>query len=114
MYLENVNGWPPKVMGKKEYVSSKNVSDVRQHYQTRYKLQPFAGNYSHSKKYAATNWLCRCLEAREEEYHLTLGKCKLFGDLHNKFWDLSEDENLLKNCNVVLARRDEFDSKKIK
>ena len=39
------------------------------------------------------------------------GKCKLFGDLHNKFGDLSEDENLVKFFNVVLARRDEFDNK---
>ena len=95
--------------GKKEYLLNKNIFNVREHYRTRYGLLPFAGNYSHNKKYASSNWLCRCLEAREEECHLTSGNCKVFGDLQDKFGDLSQDENLIKFFSEVLSRRDQID-----
>ena len=94
---------------KKEYLSNKNISNVRELYRTRYGLLPFAGNYSHSKKYAETNYLCRCNEAREEESHLTSGDCKVFGDLLEKFGDLLNDENFIKFFGEVLLRRDEID-----
>ena len=42
---------------KKEYLSNKTIFNFREHYCTRYRMLPFAGNYSHSKKYAATNYL---------------------------------------------------------
>ena len=67
------------------------------------------GNYLHSKKYAATNYLCRCNKAREDESHLTSGDCKVFGDLLDKFGDLSNYENLIKFFGEVLSRRDEID-----
>ena len=95
--------------GKKEYLYNKNISNVRKQYRTRYGLLPFAGNYSHNKKYAATNWFSRCSESREEECHLTSGNCKVFGDLQDEFGDLSHDENLIKFFNAVLSRRDEID-----
>ena len=31
---------------KRDYISSKDIQSVRQHYQTRFGLQNFAGNYS--------------------------------------------------------------------
>ena len=40
---------------------------------------------------------------------MTSGKCKVFGDLQNKFGDLSHDENLIKFFNEVLSRRDKID-----
>ena len=64
--------------GKKEYISSKDILSVRQHYRTRFGLQNFAGNYSHDNRFAKTSWLCRCLESREKESHLTSGKCLVF------------------------------------
>ena len=94
---------------KKEYLSNKNIFNVREHYRTRWGLLPFAGNYSHSKKYATTNYLCRCNENREDESHLTSGDCKVFGDLLDKFGDLSNYENLIKFLGEVLSRRDEID-----
>ena len=60
--------------GKKEYISSKDIKSVRQHYRTRFGLQNFAGNYSHDNRFAKTNWLCRCLESRENESHIISGK----------------------------------------
>ena len=67
------------------------------------------GNYLHSKKYAATNYLCRCNKARGDESHLTSGDCKVFGDLLDMFGDLSNDENLIKFFGKVLSWRDEID-----
>ena len=95
--------------GKKEYISSKDIQSVRQHYRTRFGLQNFAGNYSNDNRFAKTSWLCRCLESRENEPHLTSGKCKVFGDLNERFGDLTDDENLVRFFQEVLARRDLLD-----
>ena len=51
--------------GKKEYIKSKNIYDARQMYRTRFGMQPFAGNYSHDRRFARTEWLCQCREACE-------------------------------------------------
>ena len=95
--------------GKRDYISSKDIASVRQHYRTRFGLQNFAGNYSNDNRFAKTNWLCRCLESRENEHHLTSGKCKIFGDLNDRFGDLTNDENLVLFFQEVLARRDLLD-----
>ena len=60
--------------GKKEYITNKNIFRVRQQYRARFGLEKFAGNYSNDQRFASSEWLCRCLEAREEESHLTSGK----------------------------------------
>ena len=95
--------------GKKEYISKKNVFDVRQQYRSCFGLQPFAGNYSKDKRFARTNWLCRCEEEREEETHLMSGQCTVFGDLALKYNTLTDDENLVLFFSEVLARRDDLD-----
>ena len=95
--------------GKKEYISSKDIASVRQQYRTRFGLQNFAGNYSNDNRFAKTNWLCRCLESRENEPHLTSGNCKVFGHLNERFGDLSDDENLVLFFKEVLATRDQMD-----
>ena len=95
--------------GKKDYISTKDIASVRQQYRTRFGLQNLAGNYSNDHRFAKTNWLCRCLESRENEPHLTSGNCKVFGHLKERFGDLSNDENLVLFFQEVLARRDEMD-----
>jgi hypothetical protein len=95
--------------GKKEYISRKNIFSVRQQYRTRFGLENFAGNYSNDRRFASSEWLCRCKEAREEESHLTSGRCKVFGDLKERFGDLHNDDNLVQFFQEVLARRDELD-----
>ena len=40
---------------------------------------------------------------------MTSGDCKVFGDLLDKFGDLSNYENLIKFLGEVLSRRDEID-----
>ena len=56
-------------------MSEKDIEDVRKMYRTRYGLLPFAGNYSKSRMYERTNFLCRCKKAREEEGHLKSTDC---------------------------------------
>ena len=95
--------------GRKEYFRSKNIFNVRQQYRTRFGLLPFGGNYSHDRRFANSNWLCKCQEAREEECHLISGQCKVYGDLTDKYTDLTDDNNLVQLFQEVLARRDQLD-----
>ena len=61
--------------GKKSYLKKKNIFHVRQQYRSRFKMQPFAGNYSHDQRFKKSDWLCLCLASREDEAHLTSGQC---------------------------------------
>ena len=76
---------------------------------TRFGLQAFEGNYANDKRFAKTNWLCRCEEAREDELHLASGQCKVFGDLTELYSDLTSDEGLVQFFTAVLERRDQLD-----
>ena len=95
--------------GRKEYIEKKNIFEVRKTYRTRFGLQAFAGNYANDKRFAKTNWLCRCEEAREDELHLASGQCKVFGDLTEIYSDLTSDEGLVQFFTAVLERRDQLD-----
>ena len=66
---------------KREYILYKNIFSARQHYRSRWGMQPFAGNYSHDNRYSKSDWLCLCKESREEESHLLSGECTVYGDL---------------------------------
>ena len=95
--------------GRKEYFGNKNIYIVRQQFRTRFGLQPFAGNFSNDRRFAHTNWLCKCQEAREEECHLTSGQCKVYGDLTEKYSDLTDVNSLVQLFQEVLSRRDQLD-----
>ena len=90
-------------------MSTKTILEARNWFRSRYFLQPFAGNYTHNRKYAKSDWLCRCKEDKEEESHITSGSCKVYGDLTSQFGDLKEDSNLLDFFNAVLDRRDNLE-----
>ena len=94
---------------RKEYIGSRNISNARLHYRTRFSMQPFAGNYSHDTRFAGSSWLCLCSESREEESHLLTDQCKVYGDLTLKYGDLTDVNNLVQFCSDVLARRDALD-----
>ena len=95
--------------GMKEYLRKKSIHNIRQQYRTRFGLQRFAGNYSNDKQFARTGWLCRCKMAREEEGHLMSGQCTVYGDLTQKYSDLTDIESLIQFFNDVLERRDILD-----
>ena len=90
----------------------KKIFSVWQQYRARFGLEKFTGNYSKDRRFTSLGWLCRCREAREEESHLTSGKCTVFGDLKERFGDLHDDENLVQFFQEVLARRDKIDKQK--
>ena len=92
--------------GKKEYIEQKNIHNVCQQFRARYGLQPFAGNYFHDRRFAGSQWFCKC---REEEAHLLSGQCKVYGDLTLQYDDLTNDDNLVNFFRDVLARREELD-----
>ena len=90
-------------------MSTKTIPEARNWFRSKFVLQPFAGNYTHNRKYAKSDWLCRCLEEKEEESHITSGSCKVYGDLTSQFGDLKEDNNLVEFFNAVLDRRDSLE-----
>ena len=102
---ERISG---EIYEKKDYILYKNISLARQHYRTRFGMHAFAGNYSQDRRYARSNWLCLCQKSREEESHLKSGECTVYGDLTNKYSDLTSDENLADLFREVLARRDQL------
>ena len=95
--------------GRKAYMRNQSIENTREWFRTRYGLQPFAGNFSHNRRYAKSDWLCRCKSVREEESHITSGSCEVYGDLKAQFGDLEEDKNLVEFFRAVLDRRDELD-----
>ena len=72
-------------------------------------MQLFTGNYSHDRRFKKSDWLCFCKEAREDEAHLTYGQCKVYGDLCEKYGDLTDDNSLVEFFSEVLLRRDQLE-----
>ena len=97
--------------GKKDYIKDKDIFAARQIYRTRFGMQPFAGNYSRDRRFARTEWLCRCREAREDESHLMDGQCPVYQEIHEKYQTLDDDETLAQFFNEILSMRDKLDKK---
>lgn len=95
--------------GKKGYISDKKISEVRHWFKTRYKMQPFASNYSRDKKYAKTEWLCKCKLYKESEEHLRDGTCQVYGSIRKKYGNQMNDEELVMFFKEILNRREEME-----
>ena len=95
--------------GKKDYLKVKNVNEARQLFRTRFGLQPFAGNYSHDKRFYKTGWLCRCRDSRENESHLLSGNCEVYGEIREKYDNLNNDDNLVNFFNEILNKREDLE-----
>ena len=85
-----------ELYGKNDYVRNTTIETAQGWFRTRFALQDFAGHYSHNKKFAKTDWLCRCKSSKEEEGHIVSGNCRAYSDLRSQFGDLGEDQNLVK------------------
>ena len=94
--------------GRKPYVSEGRPGQVREVFATRVHMLPIAGNFSHDRRFARTDWQCRCMEAREDEEHLR-SSCDLYSDIREQYGDLSSEEELVSFFRAVLKRRDEYD-----
>ena len=96
---------------KKDYIGKKKIENVRIQFRARYGMLPFAGNYSHDRKFAHSEWLCSCREHREQESHLLAGSCRVYGDIRQKYGDLEDDEDLVRFFTEVLERREELEAR---
>ena len=92
--------------GKKPYISQSNLKEVKEAFKARWGLFPFAGNYSNDRRFAGSNWRCRCGE-REVEGHLT--RCPVYDDISLRYNDLSDDQQLVKFYQEVLQRRERLE-----
>ena len=93
-------------------MSGDNIVVVHQSriwFKTRFGLQNFAGNYSHDRRFAKTDWRCRCQTSVEDEGHIVSAQCPVYGDLRTQFGDLGEDKNLVNFFRAVLDRRDQLE-----
>ena len=54
----------------------------------------FAGNYTKDKRFAKTNWLCKCKASTESESHLIGGKCEVYSKIRNKYGKLTNEDDL--------------------
>ena len=86
----------------------KKIDEIRFIFKSRVGLLPFAGNFSHDKRFAKTKWLCRC-GVKENESHITAGSCPIYEDIWQKRGDLRKDEDLVKFFSAVLERRSLLD-----
>ena len=80
--------------GKKSCFAEAKICEVRDLFKTGFGLQPFAGNFSHDRRFARTNWLCKCLSSRELEDHIRSGLCPVYGDIQRKYGVLKDDYEL--------------------
>ena len=60
-------------------------------------------------RFARSEWMCKCGEAREEESHLLSGDCETYGEIRDKYSDLNDDNQLVDFFNEVLAKRDKLE-----
>ena len=96
--------------GRKYYFFEKNLQEARIFFKTRVSMLPFAGNFSNDRRFAKTSWLCLC-GSKEEEKHLTSGRCSVYGDLVGQNMNFNDDTTLVKLFLDILERRDELEEK---
>ena len=98
--------------GKKKYISEKSISEARQYFKTRYRMQPFASNFSRDRQYAKSEWLCKCKQTKESEEHLRDGTCWVYGDIRRKYGNLENDDDLVSFFKEILSRREEMEQER--
>ena len=52
--------------------------------------------------------MCLCEKSREEEGHILSGECQVYGDLVDKYSDLTNDDNLVSLFQEVLSWREQL------
>ena len=72
-------------------------------------MHRFAGNFTHDRSFARTEWLCRCGNSKEEESHLLSGNCEIYGDIRQKYETNIKDDDLVLFFTEVLDRRDQLE-----
>ena len=92
---------------QKEICESENHTKCQTY--SRFRLQPFPGNYSHDQRFAKTEFMCRCGTDKETESHLVSGHCPAYLSIREKYGNFDNEEDLLSYFKEVLEKRDELD-----
>ena len=95
--------------GKKSHFKDKNIKASRNHYRARFKMQNFAGNFSKDKRFAKSNWMCKCKSSIENETHIIEGNCETYSQIRNKYKDLETEDNLVAFFSEVLEERERIE-----
>ena len=90
--------------GKKTYISSSKIAEVRSIFKARVGMTEFADNFSKDKRFMRTNWECRCGFEKETESHIKKD-CPIYDDLKDEYEDLNDDKQLASFFCKVLERR---------
>ena len=72
-------------------------------------MMNFAGNFSRDRKFAKTDWLCKCRESKEYESHLLDGSCKVYGTIRSKYGEMKTEDDLVNFFSEVLEERDRLE-----
>ena len=94
--------------GKQEYIVKEKLYIGRKIFKARYGMTDFAGNFKNNLKFKKTGWLCICKEEIEHENHLLSGKCKVYGDINEKY-KTKDDKSLMTFFEEVLTKRLELE-----
>ena len=100
--------------GQKTYLKEKDIEKSRFQYKSRFKLLSFAGNFGNDKRFAKSDWLCRCKTTREEESHLMEGSCTVYGHIRRSFGDLKDEEELILFFKEVMEERERLEDEEEK
>ena len=95
--------------GKKSYLKETSISKTRLLFKTRFGMMNFAGNFSRDRKFAKTDWLCKCRESKEYESHLLDGRCKVYGTIRSKYGEMKTEDDLVNFFSEVLEERDRLE-----
>ena len=95
--------------GRKGYIENKNIETVRDEYKSRFGMFPFAGNFTNDRRFARTEWLCRCKREKEEESHILSGNCEVYGEIRRSYGDIRDSDTLINFFNDILAHREKLE-----
>merc|ERR1719319_1721343 len=84
--------------GKKSYMMSENITEVRKYFKTRTRMLPFAANYPGDRRFARTSWLCGCGSREDEElvqfFAKVLDRREQLGELDREEQEQEEQERI--------------------
>ena len=72
--------------GRKQYFEKKLPEQVCQYFATRMSMLAIAGNFSHGRRFARTDWLCRCGQRRSRNTSSATARCTTTSGTNIRSW----------------------------
>ena len=91
--------------GTAMYYTNTTLEDTQMWFKSRFGLQAFAGNFSHDKRFAKTDWLCRCKVSIEDQDQIVSGLCPVMcpEDLGHSLGTWGRTETWLSSLQLCLT-----------